>query len=81
MKKVDGCSHSNIHKRSNVTTMKSTPDKEKEDDVDIKRNMKDDAKLKKDVIPWKKEKNKNYKHQKRRKSSIKRWKIKSEKFK
>jgi len=24
VKKVDGCPHSNIHKRSNVTTMKST---------------------------------------------------------
>jgi len=71
VKKVDGGSHSNIHKRSNATTMKSTPNKEK-DDVAIRRNMKDDAKLKKDVMPWKKEKNKNYKHKKRRKSSIKR---------
>jgi len=72
VKKVDGCSHSNIHKRSNATTMKSTLDKEKEDDADIRRNMKDDAKLKKYVMPWNKEKNKNYKHKKRRKSSIKR---------
>jgi len=56
VKKVDGGSHSNIHRRSNVTSMKSTPNKEKEDDVDIRRNMKDDAKLKKDVMSWKKEK-------------------------
>jgi len=66
-KKVDGGSHSNIHKRSNANAMKSTPNKEKEDDVDIRRNMKDDAKLKKDVMPWKKEKNKYCKHKKRRK--------------
>jgi len=51
VKKVDGSSHSNIHKRSNATLMKSTPDKEK-DDADIRKNMKDDAKLKKDVMPW-----------------------------
>jgi len=63
-KKVDGGSHSNIHKSSNATPMKSTPDKEKEDDVDIRRNIKDDAKLKKDVMSWKKEKNKYYKHKK-----------------
>jgi len=81
VKKVDGGSHFNIHKRSNVTPMKSTPNKEKEDDADIRRNMKDDAKLKKDVMPWKKEKNKYYKHKKRRKSSIKRWRIKSEDIK
>jgi len=78
VKKVDGGSHSNIHKRFNATAMRSTTDKEKEDDVDIRRNMKDDAKLKKDVMPWKKEKNKYYKHKKRRKSSIKRWTIKYE---
>ena len=47
-KKVDGGSHSNIHKRSNA--MKSTPNKEKKDDADIRRNMKDDVKLKKDVL-------------------------------
>ena len=81
VKKVYGGSHSNIHKRSNATTMKSTPDKEKEDDADIRRNMKDDAKLKKDVMPWKKEKNKYYKHKKKRKSSIKRWIIKYEDIK
>jgi len=68
----------NIHKSFNVTTMKSTSDKEKEDDVDIRRNIKDDVKLKKDMMSWKKEKNKYYKHKKRRKSSIKRWRIKSE---
>jgi len=34
VKKVDGGSHSNIHKRSNA--MKSTPNKEKEGDVDIR---------------------------------------------
>ena len=55
VKKVDGGSRSNIHKRSNASAMKSTPDKEKEDAADIRRNMKDDAKLKKDVMPWKKE--------------------------
>ena len=71
VKKVDGGSYFNIHKRSNATPMKSTPNKEKEDDLDIRRNMKDDAKLKKDVMPWKKEKNKYCKHKKRRKSSIK----------
>ena len=81
VKKVDGGSHSNIHKRSNASAMKSTPDKEKEDDADIRRNMKDDAKLKKDVMPWKKGKNKYCKHKKRRKSSIKRWRIKSEDIK
>jgi len=43
--------------------------------------MKDDAKLKKDVMPWKKEKNKYYKHKKKRKSSIKRWIIKYEDIK
>ena len=80
VKEVDGCSHSNIHKRSNATPMKSTPDKE-EDDVDIRRNMKDDAKLKKDVMPWKKDKNKYCKHKKRRKSSIQTWRIKSENIK
>jgi len=51
VKKVDGGSRSNIHKRSNASAMKSTPDKEKEDAADIRRNMKDDAKLKKDVMP------------------------------
>jgi len=81
VKKVDEGSHSNIHKRSNATPIKSTLDKEKEDDVDIRRNIKDDAKLKKDVMPWKKEKNKYYKHKKKRKSSIKRWRIKSEDIK
>ena len=82
VKKVDEGSHSNIHKRSNATPMKFTPDKEKKkDDADIRRNVKDDAKLKKDVMPWKKEKNKYYKHKKRRKSSIKRWRIKSEDIK
>jgi len=50
VKKVDGGSYFNIHKRSNVTPMKSTPNKEKEDDADIRRNMKDDVKLKKDVL-------------------------------
>ena len=79
VKKVDGSSHSNIHKRSNA--MKSIPNKEKEDDADIRRNMKDDAKLKKDVMPWKKEKNKYCKHKKRRKSSIQRWRIKYEDIK
>jgi len=79
--KVNGGSHSNIHKRSNVTTMKSTPDKEKEDDLDIRRNVKDDVKLKKDVMSWKREKNKYYNHKKRRKSSIKRWTIKYEDIK
>ena len=81
VKKVGGGSYSNIHKSFNATPMKSTPDKEKEDDVDIRRNMKDDAKLKKDVMPWKKEKNKYCKHKKRRKSSVKRWRIKSEDIK
>ena len=81
MKKVDGGSHFNIHKRSNATPMKYTPNKEKEDDADIRRNMKDDVKLKKDVMPWKKEKNKYCKHKKRRKLSIKRWRIKSEDIK
>jgi len=81
VKKVDGCSHFNIHKRSNATLMKSTPNKEKEDDANIRRNMKDGAKLKKDVMSWKKEKNKYCKHKKRRKSSIKRWRIKYEDIK
>jgi len=67
VKKVDGGSHSNIHKRSNVTTMKSTPDKEKEDDADIRRNIKDNVKLKKDVTPWKKEKNKKLQAQQEKK--------------
>jgi len=57
--------------------MKSTLDKEKEDNA----NIKDDAKLKKDVMPWKKKKNKYCKHKKRRKSSIKRWRIKYEDIK
>ena len=65
VKKVDGGSHSNIHKKSNATPMKSTPNKEKENDLDIRRIMKDDAKLKKDVMPWKKEKNKYCKHKKK----------------
>ena len=77
MKKIDGGSHFNIHKRSNATPMKSTPDKEKEDNA----NIKDDAKLKKDVMLWKKKKNKYCKHKKRRKSSIKRWRIKYEEIK
>ena len=71
----------NIHKRSNVTTMKSILDKKKEDDADIRRNTKKDTKLKKDVFPWKKEKSKNYKRKKRRKSSTKRWRIKYEDIK
>jgi len=41
----------------------------KEDDVN---RTKKNAKFKEDVIPWKKEKNKNYKHKKQRKSSTKR---------
>jgi len=65
VKKVDGGPHSNIHKRSNATTMKSTVDKE--DDDDKRRNTKKNIKLKQDVMSWKKEKNKNYKHKKRRK--------------
>ena len=81
VKKVDGGSHFNIYKRSNATPMKSTPNKEKEDDLDIRRNVKDDVKLKKDMMSWKKEKNKYYKHKNRRNSSIKRWRIKTEDIK
>ena len=81
VKKIDGGPRSNIHKRSNASAMKSTPDKEKEDDLDIRRNVKDDVKLKKDVMSWKREKNKYYNHKKRRKSSIKRWTIKYEDIK
>ena len=69
MKKIDGGPHSNIHKRSNVTTTKSTIDIE--DDADRRRNTKKNIKLKKDVMPWKKEKNNNCKHKKRRKQTPK----------
>jgi len=69
VKKVDGGPHSNIHKRSNVTTIKSTLDQK---DDDKRKSTKTNIKLKKDVMPWKKEKNKNYKHKNRRKWSIKR---------
>ena len=68
VKKLDGGPHSNIHKWSNATTMKSTVDK---DDDDKRRNTKKNIRLKKDVIPWKEKKNKNYKHKKRRKSKSK----------
>jgi len=55
--------------------MKSIIDKE--DDADRRTNIKKNIKLKKDVIPWKKEKSNNYKHKKKRKLSTKRWRIKS----
>jgi len=38
VKKVDGSPHSNIHKKSNVTTMKFTINKE--DDANRRRNTK-----------------------------------------
>jgi len=48
VKKVDGGPHSNIHKRSNVTTIKSTLDQK---DDDKRKSTKTNIKLKKDVMP------------------------------
>ena len=79
VKKIDGGPRSNIHKRSNATTMKFIIDKE--DDADRRRNTKKNIKLKNDVIPQKKEKSNNYKHKKKRKSNTKRWRIESKDIK
>jgi len=79
VKKVYEDPHSNISQRSNATTTKSTINKE--DDGDRRRKKKTNSKLNKDVISWKKEKRKNYKHKRRRKSGTKIWKIKFEDIK
>jgi len=50
--------------------MKSTIDTE---DDDKRRNTKKNIKLKKDVMPWKKEKNKNYKQKKGKNQTSKDW--------
>jgi len=58
--KIDKELHSNIHRRSNVTTIESTINKENYD-VGKRINIMKNIKLNGDVTPWKKEKNKNYK--------------------
>jgi len=59
VEKIDEGPYSNIHQKSNVTTIKSIIDKE--NDVDRRRNTMQNVKLNEDEILWKKEKSKNYK--------------------
>ena len=63
MKKINEGTHSNIHQRSNITTMESIIDKE--DDADRRKNTIRNVKLNEDVTTWKERENRNYKPKKK----------------